>query len=171
MLFWHTPMDCTASLDEEPPCDTLGIEPSSSSSTGEGSQGFSNCSKRNNFLMLSLELIQLSGHAQQPHTQCPTQQLSRKPASSSEPAAQKQELQWFSRLSLRLMEVSQSMILVPKSPLIDQSNNSALWFLTMSSPAGPRELPLCAQPCPKLDSTSSPFGGLALGCHNPAHRL
>lgn len=42
---------------------------------------------------------------------------------------QNQNLQGFSRLSQSLMEVGQSMILVPKSPLIEQRNNSGVQTL------------------------------------------
>lgn len=168
MLLWHTPTDCTAAPEQEPSCDKLGMEPSSSpSSIGEGSQsqGYSS-------LMLALKWIQLRGCAQQPHTQCPTQQLSRKPARCPKPTAQKQNLQCFSRLPQSLMEVGQSMILIPKSPLIDQavtvvgthcpvvSNNSS-----MSSPAGSGELPLCAPSWTQVHIF--PFWGISSGLPQP----
>lgn len=150
MLFWHTPTACTASLNEEPSCDRLGIEPSSSSSsTGEGSpivpkgtiswcchwNGFSSVAVHSSLTHCALP----NSSAENLHV--PQSQLLRNRTCSGFPDSQ------------RLMEVGQSVILVPQSPLIDQSNNSALWFPT-------------AHPCPLLQAPGSslcvPQAGLSI---------
>lgn len=168
ILLWHTPTDCTAAPEQEPSCDKLGIEPSSSSSCRrESSPGAIHTPRpREQFPNAVTKMDSAQGlctaashtvpypTAQHKTCKVPKANCSEtEPARCPKPTAQKQKLQCFSRLPQSLMEVGQSMIVMPKSPLIDQavtvvgthcpvvSNNSS-----MSSPAG--------SVCPKLDSSA-----------------